>query len=146
MGRLSQKMEKERYGDVPLWPVPTVHRKFLLKTSLKNWPYKQRACHGVTIWDETDNFLGAFQDSYEYGTKFLVCVKLENMVAIHDQSRLDHFRKIFPSPIIWTFATGPSKNPLSVAENEIFVPELEYDSNEIRETQLRLVFQICESQ
>ena len=145
MIKLTQKMAREKHGEIPLWAVSTVHRKFQLKTSLKNWPFKQRQCIGVRNWHCDDDFLNTFNDSFQHGNKFIICIKLENMVAINHQSRLDRFRRIFPGPFIWTIANGPSKNPTSaippIAESEIFVPELEFEPNEIRENEpLRVVF------
>ena len=140
LDKLTQRMSKEKNGEVPIWNVSTVHRKFLLKNPIKNWNYKQKHLIGVLEWSENEQFKTAVSNSLAHGTKFLVCVKMKNMKAVYDQSRLENFRKKMKHPFIWTIMPGKSKTPLQIAESQIFIPELEYDPISRSNRPLRHVF------
>ena len=138
MAKLEQK-----FGGPPIWNVTTVHRKFLLKNPTKTWPYKEKKLFNAKQWRDDIEFTRALANTAVFGTRFVACIKLENMKVIDEnqRTRLNDFRKRFKSAFIWTMISGLSENHLSVSDAEIYIPELEYDIRHKINQPLRIVFQ-----
>ena len=137
---------KKKFGDLPIWDITSVHRRFLLQTIRNDsWPYRQEKLQSVQDWKNDIYFTRAIADSCSFGTSFVVVVKLENLKPIDctDETQLNEFRANFKSPMIWTIMTGLTKNPKSVSDSEIYIPKLDSEPNNrsVRgKKSLRLVF------
>ena len=128
---------------LPIWNFGAVQRKFILKNPMKDWKYRQKQLIGVVDWRSNRNFMSALTNLYVCKSEFVIAVKLENLVAIGDGTQLDMFRRQFKHAFIWTIITGRAEKPSSVSEDELFISELDFDSDTMIDTKpLRLVFEI----